>query len=208
LLKVELTIFDFYDYIWVIHPIQFFKLMIIIYTLLMVVLLMASIFDATTRKIPNRISLLILISGLAWNYFADQGLGLIGGATGMATGLMLMLPGHIFGSMGAGDTKLMAAIGSVIGFDKILDVVLYSYLVIFVMSLLFIILKGDLVKLLIRYKALFYGLFAGIISYQKPDGSEAAGQRLPLAPAIMLATGYVIYPTLCTSEFISHLCHF
>ncbi len=182
--------------------------MIIIYTLLIIVLLVASIFDATTHKIPNRISLLILISGLGWNYFADQGLGFIASATGMAVGLILMLPGHIFGSMGAGDTKLMATIGSVVGFDKILHVVLYSYLVIFVMSLLFIILKGDLVKLLVRYKVLFYGLFAGIMSYQKPDSSEAAGQRMPLGPAIMLATGYVVYPTLCTSEFISHLCHF
>ena len=182
--------------------------MIIIYALLVIILISASIFDATTHKIPNWISLLILLSGLGWNYLANQGLGLVESATGMTAGLLLMLPGHIFGSMGAGDTKLMAAIGSVVGFNKTLDVVLYSYLSIFVMSLLFIILKGDLVKLLVRYKAFFYGLFAGIVSYQKPDSSEAAGQRIPLAPAISLATFYVISPILCNSEVISHLCHF
>ncbi len=150
----------------------------------------------------------IIVSGLGWNYFSAEGLGLRDSGLGLIVGLLLMLPGYIFGSMGAGDVKLMAAIGSVVGFDRVLDVVLYSYMVMFVIAIIFIIVKGDLFKLLLRYKALFFGLFAGIFSYQKPDSSEAAGQRLPLAPAIALATFYVLYPEICNSEFMANLCHF
>ena len=181
----------------------------IIYSLLILCLMIASIYDAATHRIPNWISLTIIVSGLSWNFFSAEGLDLKDSGTGLIVGLLLMLPGYVFGSMGAGDTKLMAAIGSVVGFDKVLDVVLYGYMVMFVMAILFIIIKGDLFKLLLRYKALLFGLFAGILSYQKPDNSEAAGQRLPLAPAISLATLYVLYhPQICNLEFMANLCHF
>ena len=182
--------------------------MIIIYLFLSVCILIASVYDATTKKIPNWISLTIIVSGLSWNTFFVEGLGLKESGLGLIVGLLLMLLGHIFGSMGAGDVKLMAAIGSVAGFNKVLDVVLYSYMVMFVMAVIFIIVKGDLFKLLLRYKALLFGLFAGILSYQKPDSSEAAGQRLPLAPAIALATLYVLYHSqICNLEFMANLCH-
>ncbi len=180
--------------------------MLIIYSIITVCLLIASIYDATTKKIPNWISLIIIVLGLSWNCFFAEGLGLRDSGTGLVAGLLLMLPGYVFASMGAGDVKLMAAIGSVVGFNSVLDVVLYSYMVIFVIAILFIILKGDLAKLVLRYKTLVYGLFAGALSYQKPDNSDAASYRLPLAPAISLATFYVLYPKICNSGFMSNLC--
>ncbi|MGZ8945549.1 MAG: A24 family peptidase [Methylococcaceae bacterium] len=182
--------------------------MLIIYTILALCLLIASIYDATIKKIPNWIALIIIVSGLSWNCFFAEGLGLRDSGTGLVAGLLLMLPGYVFASMGAGDVKLMAAIGSVVGFNSVLDVVLYSYMVIFVIAIFFIIVKGDLVKLLRRYKALIYGMVAGILSYQKPDNSEAAGYRMPLAPAISLATFYVLYSNICNSGFMANLCHF
>lgn len=171
--------------------------MLVIYSLLIISLLVASIYDAAIHRIPNWISLLIMVSGLGWNTFSADGLGLTESGAGLGVGLLLMLPGYVFGSMGAGDAKLMAAIGSVVGFNKVLDVVLYGYMIMLVMAVIFITVQGDLLKLLRRYQALVYGLFAGVMAYQKPGSSEAAGRRMPLAPAIALATCYVIYPTIC-----------
>jgi len=183
--------------------------MLIIYSILTVCLLIASIYDATTKKIPNWISLVLIVSGFNWNYFFAEGLGLRDSSAGLVAGLLLMLPGHVLGSMGAGDVKLVAAIGSVVGLNQVLDVVLYSYMVMFVVAIIFIIARGGLFKLLFRYKALIYGLFIGTWSYQKPDNSEAAGHRLPLAPGITLATFYVLYhPQICNLEFMANLCHF
>lgn len=182
--------------------------MLIIYIILALCLLIASFYDATQKKIPNWISLILIVSGLGWNFFSAEGIGSSDCVAGLVVGLLLMLPGYIFASMGAGDVKLMAAIGSVLGFDAILNVVLYTYIVIFVIAFSYITVKGDLLKFFRRYKVLVFGLFAGVWSYQKPDSSDAASQLLPLAPAIALATFYVLYLKICKFEFMVNLCHF
>ena len=170
--------------------------------------MVVSIYDAATHRIPNWLSLLILVSGLSWNAFSAEGLGLKDSGAGLGMGLLLMLFGYIFASMGAGDTKLMAAIGSVVGFDKVIEVVFYSYLIMLMMAIVFITVQGGWAKVWLRYQALIYALGAGIMSYQKPDSTEAAGRRIPLAPAIALATAYVLYPAFCKLEFMVHVCNF
>lgn len=182
--------------------------MLIIYALFIISLFVASIYDVAAHRIPNWLSLLILVSGVSWNAFSAEGLGLKDSSAGFAAGLLLMLFGYVFASMGAGDTKLMAAIGSVVGFDKVIDVVFYSYITMLVMAIIFITVQGGWVKVWLRYQALIYGLGAGIVSYQKPDSTEAAGRRIPLAPAIALATCYVLYPAFCKLEFMVHVCSF
>ncbi len=180
----------------------------IIYFILIVFILIAAGADIATQKIPNWSLFVITVSGLSWNYFFADGLSLLESSTGLIVGLFLMLPGYVFTGMGAGDVKLMAAIGSVVGVDSVLNVALYSYIAILVMAVVFITVKGGLVKLLLRYKALIYGLFAGKWSYQKPDNSDIASYPLPLAPAIALSTFYVLYPKFCNMGLMVNLCHF
>jgi prepilin peptidase CpaA len=182
--------------------------MFIIYLILIVFVLIAATYDAATQKIPNWTSLLIVALGVGWNFSSAEGLGARDSGFGLLAGLLLMLPSYIFGGMGAGDVKLMAAIGAVVGIKQALDVVFYSYMAMFVMALLFIVVKGDLLKLLRRLRTLIYGLFSGVLAYQKPDPSDAASCRMPLAPAIALATCYVLYPVLCNSGFMADLCHY
>jgi prepilin peptidase CpaA len=170
-------------------------------------LLGASVYDIIYKKIPNWISLIIIVSGLSFNYLSFGKTGLLDSGMGVITGLLLMLPCYIFGSMGAGDVKLIAAIGSFAGFNKQLDIVIYSFFIMFVIAVLFITVKGDLIKFLNRYKVIIYGLFVGIFSYQKPDINEAAAYRLPLAPAISVASIYVMHPEICKLKFIADLCH-
>lgn len=181
--------------------------MIVIYSMLIALILIAAIYDAATQRIPNWTSLIIVSVGLGWNIFSAEGLGIKDSGLGLLAGFVLMLPSYVFGGMGAGDVKLVAAIGSVVGINHVLDVVLYSYLAMFVMAILYITIKGDLVKLLLRLRALIYGLFAGVLAYQKPDPSDAASSRMPLAPAITLATCYVLYPALSNSGFMVNLWH-
>ncbi len=44
-----------------------------------------------------------------------SGLSIWASVGGLALGLALMLPGHLLGATGAGDVKLMAAVGAIIG---------------------------------------------------------------------------------------------
>ncbi|MGZ5069805.1 MAG: A24 family peptidase [Methylobacter sp.] len=166
--------------------------MLISYSILSVCIIIASIQDLAIMKIPNWSSFIIGISGLCGHYVSGEGLAVSG--AGLIAGLLLMLPGYVFASMGAGDVKFMAAIGSVTGIDAVFDIAFFSYIEIMVMAILFITIKGDLFKLLLRYKTFISGLFFGVLDYRKPDKTEAANYRLPLAPAIALATCYVLYP--------------
>ena len=69
-------------------------------------LAVAVVIDLRSRRIPNWLTGSMMVAGFA---LAVSGLG------GVALGLLLMLPGHIIGATGAGDVKLMAAIGGFVG---------------------------------------------------------------------------------------------
>ena len=88
-------------------------------------LALAAVIDMRTRRIPNW-----LTAGMAAGGF---GIAFGGGtvtptqaALGLLIGLLLMLPGHVIGATGAGDVKLMAAVGAVVGSGSILRVFLYT----------------------------------------------------------------------------------
>jgi prepilin peptidase CpaA len=85
----------------------------------------AVVTDMRTRRIPNWLTGAIAGAGF--------GLACGGGvvtpmqaALGLGAGLLLMMPGHLIGATGAGDVKLMAAIGSVIGPNLVFRAFLYS----------------------------------------------------------------------------------
>jgi prepilin peptidase CpaA len=85
----------------------------------------AVVTDVRTRRIPNVLTGAIAAAGL--------GMAVGGGSVtplqalfGMLAGLLLMMPGHLIGATGAGDVKLMAAVGAVVGPALILRVFLYS----------------------------------------------------------------------------------
>jgi prepilin peptidase CpaA len=181
--------------------------MFTIYLILIAFVLIAAIYDAALQKIPNWTALSIALLGVGWSIFSSEGPSVRDSSLGLLAGFALMLPSYVFGGMGAGDVKLIAAIGSVLGINLVLDLVLYSYLAMFVMAILFIVVKGDLVKLLRRLRTLVYGLFSGVWAYQKPDSSDAASSRLPLAPAIAVATCYVLYPALSNLGIMVNLWH-
>ncbi len=85
----------------------------------------AVVMDVRSRRIPNW-----LTAGIA---AAGFGLAFGGGAVtpgqaalGLMAGLLLMMPAHVIGAMGAGDVKLMASVGAVVGPDMVLRAFLYS----------------------------------------------------------------------------------
>lgn len=183
--------------------------MLIMYTILILMLMLIAIFDISTRRIPNWGVGIICLLGLSFNYFFVEGLGLNRSLSGLLIGLLLMLPGYVCASMGAGDVKFMAAIGSVLGVEAILDVALYSYLAMLIMAVLFICIKGDLFKMLHRmYLMLAVKMGTGQLIYYKPEASEAASYHMPLAPAITAGTLYYIFPKVCATKTMVALCHF
>jgi prepilin peptidase CpaA len=86
----------------------------------------AAIIDLRTRRIPNLLTASLAAIGIG---IAAAGLGRVGiGAAilGCVLGLAFMLPGHIFGATGAGDVKLLAAAGALLGPADTLYAFLYT----------------------------------------------------------------------------------
>src|SRR5678815_1042287 len=75
--------------------------------------------DVRYRRIPNRQVLTILLCGVAVNAFFGAWHGLYISLLGIVIAFGLMFTLHVFGTMGAGDVKLFAAIGAVLGLSLI-----------------------------------------------------------------------------------------
>jgi prepilin peptidase CpaA len=75
----------------------------------------AVLIDVRSRRIPNWLTAVIACAGLLMAAGGISGLTLGQAALGLAVGLLLMLPGHALGATGAGDVKLMAAVGTILG---------------------------------------------------------------------------------------------
>jgi len=78
-------------------------------------ILWASWIDYAQRRVPNRLNLALILSGLIVQcfFFGLSGVGT--GVLGMLTGFGLLIVPWLMNGMGAGDVKLMSAIGVWLG---------------------------------------------------------------------------------------------
>jgi prepilin peptidase CpaA len=71
--------------------------------------------DLLFHRIPNRLTGSLLCVGLALQFAFGGWSGLGNAALGALIGLGVLLPLHLLRAMGAGDVKLLAALGSLLG---------------------------------------------------------------------------------------------
>src|SRR6266478_2850895 len=85
---------------------------------LVLIVLTAGIYDLRYRRIPNWLVLVGLVLGFAVNtlWLGLSGLGV--SAKGMGLALLIYFPLYLLRAMGAGDAKLMAAVGSIVGWQN------------------------------------------------------------------------------------------
>jgi prepilin peptidase CpaA len=96
-------------------------------------------YDVKYRRIPNIWVLFALISGLVKNTILGGWNGMLSSLKGCALALGLMLILHIFGALGAGDVKLFAAIGAIVGVHLVLPtfvIVVFTGVLLAVFSML------------------------------------------------------------------------
>jgi prepilin peptidase CpaA len=86
----------------------------------------AAVVDLKTRRVPNWLTFGTAAVGVAVAMGHPSGIGIARALEGLFVGLVLMLPGHVFGKTGAGDVKLVAALGTLLGPRSIAMAVLYT----------------------------------------------------------------------------------
>lgn len=71
--------------------------------------------DLRTRRIPNYLTLGTAAAGLAYNCMSQGLPGLANGILGMLLGFAFLILPYLWGGMGAGDVKALAALGAWLG---------------------------------------------------------------------------------------------
>ena len=75
----------------------------------------SAIIDLRCRRVPNALTAGIAATGILLAALHATRLSVAAALVGLVVGMVLMLPGHLIGATGAGDVKLFAAIGTLLG---------------------------------------------------------------------------------------------
>ena len=141
------------------------------------------------RRIPNLFVLATLISGLLLNFYFGGLSGVLAsvGGCALAFGLMLML--HVLGAMGAGDVKLFASIGAVVGAPLVVPTFLIVALTGGVLALVTMVRAGSVRQTLLGVLQIFVGLLPG---WQMPRFAVPADRRHTIPYGVAITLGSLI----------------
>jgi prepilin peptidase CpaA len=170
---------------------------------MLLVAIVAAIFDLRIGKIPNQLILASLLFGLAFTSIDSGTDGLLMSLAGFSAGFLVMLPGYLLRFTGAGDLKLLATLGIYGGPVTILSVVAIAVIIgaIFVLSKILlkalrrIIFLSSQQAMIVR-ALLMTGRFDLLFS----GGGAILKQRLPMAPFYALGcTLFILVQSLYAS---------
>ncbi|MGA8026812.1 MAG: prepilin peptidase [Bryobacteraceae bacterium] len=115
-------------------------------TLLKIVLIgivvVAAAYDLRFRRIPNWLNLSGVIVGVGMNTLLFELHGFTAAVLGLLCALLVYVPLYLIRGMGAGDVKLMAAVGAIAGPHDWLAIFIATALFGGLVSLILVLLKG------------------------------------------------------------------
>lgn len=115
-------------------------------------------YDVRYRRIPNVYVLATLISGLILNSLFGGVSGFASSLAGCALAFALLFVFHLFGAMGAGDVKLFAAIGAVLGYKLVLPTFAVIVLIGGLLAVYTMVRAGNVRNTLFGVLQIFIGL--------------------------------------------------
>jgi prepilin peptidase CpaA len=165
---------------------------------LLAVVLGAAVYDVRYRRIPNWISVSGVLIGLAMNTFLYQGWpGLRFALTGMAAGFGAYLVLYLLRAMGAGDVKLMAAVGALVGWEDWFAIFLITAIVGGVMALILVAVRGRVKTTLWNVGYILHEMKSGRPAYLgKEELDVRSPKALGLPHGAVIAVGTIFYLAL------------
>jgi prepilin peptidase CpaA len=100
--------------------------------------------DVVTYRIPNALTYTAMLVGVLSHVLLERWVGLYRGPAGLLLGGGIFLVLYLLRTMGAGDVKLMAAVGAFAGPSRIIEIALYSAIAGGIFALVVAIYKGRL----------------------------------------------------------------
>ena len=161
--------------------------------ILSALVIVAAFWDIRTRRIPNWLTLAGVILGFSLNMFLFErpleGLLYSLKGFGLALGIYMVL--YVLHAMGAGDVKLMAAVGAMVGWTDWFGILVLTSVAGAVAGLALVMFKGRLRRTLGNVGIIVTSLGRGRAPYKETpelDVSSDQGMRLPHGALIALGT--------------------
>lgn len=163
------------------------------YWLLGLVLVVAAVIDLRSQKIPNLLN--FSLAGLAiilhTTFYGLEGLWFSG--SGLLLGTAIFLPAYIFGGLGAGDAKLMGAIGAVLGVKGVFVSALLTALFGGLYALVLLVIYHEYGRALFSRAWAVLKTFVLIRQYVPYSGPSPAQERPRLCYGVAIALGTITY---------------
>lgn len=157
--------------------------------LIIAIVMYAALHDLRDCTIPNHAVVAIILIGITQSLMTSFGVGSFASVTfasagvGLLAGLGLSILLHLFGVFGAGDAKLLAALGAAVGYPDILSLIAVSVIFTGIFGIARLACYGELSGMLVRWKnaVIFH-------SYEPAKTNSTAASGIPMGGAILLAT--------------------
>jgi prepilin peptidase CpaA len=158
---------------------------------LLVIGTVASLWDLRTGRIPNLLTLGAAVSAIAFHLTAGGPRDAAWSLAGWAVGCAVFLPVFLLGGMGAGDVKLLAAIGAWVGPIGAIPVAFFTAIAGGVMAIAVAFVHGYLRRALSNvWVLLCYWRVVGVRPVD--DMTLAAGAGPRLAYALPITAGSLV----------------
>ena len=141
--------------------------------------------DLWKFKVYNLLTLPLLCTGLFYHGFVGGTGEFTGSLLGALFGFTVLVPFYCMGGMGAGDVKLMAAVGAWLGMPQTFAVFIASSLAAGCYALYLIIAHGKVTETYVNFKILWHRLRAIGRYLGAEDNVEAAVSRADRASRLI-----------------------
>jgi prepilin peptidase CpaA len=165
--------------------------------LLAVFMLTAFISDASRSLIPNVLTVSAAVGGLLYHLALDGWNGVLDSIIGLFVGFIIILVLYMFGALGAGDVKLFAALGAMMGTVFVWQSIMYSLIYAGVIGVLLLIVRK---KLLPSGKRMADMLISIVVFKDFLPLKKMKQQELLQFPFM-----YAVLPGVCTAWFYSQV---
>jgi prepilin peptidase CpaA len=157
--------------------------------ILLVVVGLAAVIDVRTRRIPNVLTLGSALAAIAFHIIVAGTHGVALALSGWAVGVALFLPFFLLRGMGAGDVKLLGAVGAWLGPAEVPQAAVLSILAGGIFGVVVACQHRYLKQALVNvWSAIGWWRIAGLAPLDGMTLEDAAGPRLAYGTAIAAGT--------------------
>ena len=161
----------------------------VIWALTLALTLYAGWMDLRTRRIPNWLTVPGLVVGIATNGVLGGWHGLVLALEGAGLALAILLPFVLLRALGAGDWKLMGAVGGLLGTKALLYVLIVSILAAGAIGMVQVIRANRVVRTLRNMWVLVQGfLIFGLRANPEISLDNPGLMKVPFGVAVAIAT--------------------